>query len=336
MTSPEELSTFARSCLRISESAALIVQPLPVRGSNRAFFRITWDDSSVILVRYDPGREENNYYAEIAIFLKSIGVSVPAVHGHDPARRLLLLEDMGADDLFSFKKTGREQLYTLYQNILKEIHVLHAFPVENVPSTVRLMEGFSETLYGWEHDYFRLHFVQELCGVVLNGARSEMLQKEFSLLTQRLLKTTACLIHRDLQSQNVMIRETKPYFIDFQGMRFGSPFYDLGSLLNDPYMMLSEEDILLLLRSYYELSDRDIPWPRFVDLFWDASIQRLLQALGAYAFLSKNKGLNSFLEYVPAGLSKLRTALAHAPWLQTLNGLVSECSGIAINQYPKS
>ncbi len=326
MTSVEELSGFARSCLRVSESTPMGLQQLPVRGSDRSFFRITWDDSSSILIQYNKGREENNYYAEIANFLTSIGVSVPAVYGHDPEKRLLLLEDLGSCDLFSFKKTGPEQLYTLYQNTLKEIYVLHAFPITKLPSAVPLMDGFDETLYAWEHDYFKVHFVQEMCGIVLNESRSEMLQKEFSLLTEQLLDTKACLIHRDLQSQNVMMRSGKPYFIDFQGMRPGNRLYDIGSLLNDPYMMLPEDDVLLLLRSYYELSDSNIVWPRFVDLFWEASVQRLMQALGAYAFLSKNKGLHSFLEHVPAGLAKLRAALSHAPRLQTLNGLVLECS----------
>ena len=336
MTSAEELSGFARSCLRVSESTQMGLQQLPVRGSDRSFFRVAWDNASSILIQYNEGREENNYYAEIADFLKSVGVPVPAVQGHDPEKRLLLIEDLGSLDLFSFRKTGPGQLNTLYRNTLKEIHVLHTFPVQDLPSTVRLMEGFNETLYGWEHDYFKSHFVQEMCGIALEGLRSEMLQRELSLLTERLMDTSICLIHRDLQSQNVMIRDGKPCFIDFQGMRTGNRLYDIGSLLNDPYMMLSEDDILLLLRFYYELSDSNIAWNRFVDLFWEASVQRLMQALGAYAFLSRNKGLISFLQHVPAGLAKLQTALAHTPRLQTLNGLVSECSVRAATQHTQS
>ncbi|HEX2966867.1 MAG TPA: phosphotransferase [Syntrophorhabdaceae bacterium] len=331
MTSQEELLSFVCSCLRISESTAMVFESLPVRGSDRAFFRISWGDSSAILIRYDQRREENNYYADIALFLKDIGVSVPTVHGHDRVKGLLLFEDLGRCDLFSCRHTGPGQLSAVYKNTLAEIHLLHCFPIEKIPSAVCLMEGFSTALYGWEHDYFRLNFVQGLAGVPLNGPRFEMLQKEFSELAGHLLRTTTCLVHRDLQSQNVMLRQNRPYFIDFQGMRLGSAFYDLGSLLNDPYMMLSEDTVLLLLRFYYDLSERDVPWPRFVDLFWEASIQRLLQALGAYAFLSRNKGLDSFLEHIPAGLSRLRTALTHVPWLRTLSHVVSECSDAVTN-----
>ena len=67
------------------------------------------------------------------------------------------------------------------------------------------------------------------------------LETELSALGERLSGTGRCLVHRDLQSQNVMIRDGEPFLIDFQGMRFGSPFYDLGSLLCDPYVDFSDE-----------------------------------------------------------------------------------------------
>jgi len=80
------------------------------------------------------------------------------------------------------------------------------------------------------------------------------LEAELSALAERIGSTVRCLVHRDLQSHNVMIRDGEPLFIDFQGMRFGSPFYDLGSLLCDPYVNLSESELDELLSFYYGLS----------------------------------------------------------------------------------
>src|SRR5208282_5405475 len=109
----------------------------------------------------------------------------------------------------------------------------------------------------------------------------------------------ASLVHRDLQSQNVMIRDEKPFLIDFQGMRFGSLFYDLGSLLCDPYVHFSEIERDELLLFYYGLSKRQQEWAEFRHGFWEASAQRLMQALGAYGFLGVNRGLAAYLEHVP-------------------------------------
>ena len=91
-----------------------------------------------------------------------------------------------------------------------------------------------------------------------------------------------------------MIRDGEPFLIDFQGMRFGNFFYDLGSLLCDPYVHFSSSELDELLSYYYGLSEWDLDWGSFQDRFWEASAQRLMQALGAYGFLGLRKGLRPF------------------------------------------
>jgi aminoglycoside/choline kinase family phosphotransferase len=118
-----------------------------------------------------------------------------------------------------------------------------------------------------------------------------------------------------------MIRDGEPFLIDFQGMRFGNPFYDLGSLLCDPYVIFSEGERDELLFFYYGLSKGDLDQASFRNYFWQASAQRLMQALGAYGFLSLKKGLKAFLDHIPAGLRNLHHAAqaASLPLLQELS-----------------
>ena len=326
MISQKDLTAFIRSMMKVPKSVKLLITALPARGSDRNFSRVTVGEQSAILVHYDPNRQENNYYADIATFLKSIQVPVPSVYGHDENRCLLLLEDMGNIDLYSFKRTKPEIRLPLYHKVVRNIHALHSFPYELFPSgNVRLMGSFDETLYKWEHNYFTMHFVDGFCGIKVSVSRFAKLTDELSILIGHFRDTRLCLVHRDLQSQNIMMLRGEPYFIDFQGMRFGNMFYDLGSLLNDPYMMLSEEEVSTLLSSYYNLATKAVEWPEFVNSFWEASVQRLMQALGAYGFLSRHKGLNVFLEHIPAGLAKIESAANHIPWLQCLNELIAEC-----------
>ena len=49
-------------------------------------------------------------------------------------------------------------------------------------------------------------------------------------------------MHRDFQSQNIILREGQAYLIDFQGMRPGLAEYDLASLLYDPYVSLTNAE----------------------------------------------------------------------------------------------
>jgi len=327
MKSREELIDFCRESLRLSGSVSLAFFPLEGRGSDRAFFRVKWNrESSAILVHYDPRRVENMYFAEIAVFLREIDVPAPRLVRHDPAACLLLMEDLGGTDLWSFREASWEKRRPLYQRTLAILHRLHSFPEKDFPAgRVRLMESFGPDLYRWEQDYFREHFVRNVCGIKLEPASERDLEAELSALGNRLSGTRRCLVHRDLQSQNVMIRQGEPFFIDFQGMRFGSLFYDLGSLLCDPYVTFADREREELLSFYYGLSKRALVWAGFRDYFWEASAQRLMQALGAYGFLGLRKRLRAFLEHIPAGLRNLHQATSQVASLPLLQKLVLTC-----------
>jgi aminoglycoside/choline kinase family phosphotransferase len=190
------------------------------------------------------------------------------------------------------------------------------------------MEGFGPDLYRWERNYFRDHFVRDVCGIELDPTFERQLESELSSLAEWLAGTGCSLVHRDLQSQNVMIRDGEPFLIDFQGMRFGSPFYDLGSLLCDPYVNFPGSEQDELLSSYYGLAKCDLDWLTFQNTFWEASAQRLMQALGAYGFLGLKKGLKSFLEHVPAGLRNLHRAATQVASLPRLRELLVECQQV--------
>jgi phosphotransferase family enzyme len=53
----------------------------------------------------------------------------------------------------------------------------------------------------------------------------------FVNLAKRLASYRWVLVHRDFQSQNIIVWNEQAYLIDFQGVRPGLPQYDLASLL---------------------------------------------------------------------------------------------------------
>jgi hypothetical protein len=323
----EEMISFAKEALRLSESIAIELSSLEGRGSDRMFFRLRWSrNDSVILVRYDPKRMENTYYADIAAFLVGIDVPVPKLIRHHSARCLILMEDLGDTDLWFLRKNPWEVRRSIYQKTLTAAHRLHAFPERDFPSShVRLMEEFGPDLYRWERNYFMHYFVRDACGIQLEPSFERELEAELSKLAERLMATKRSLVHRDLQSQNVMVRGGEPFLIDFQGIRFGSLFYDLGSLLCDPYVIFTDSERYELLSFYYELSRLEMDLATFRDIFWEASAQRLMQALGAYGFLGVKKELRTYLDHIPNGLDNLHLATSQLASLPLLQQLTWQC-----------
>jgi hypothetical protein len=45
-------------------------------------------------------------------------------------------------------------------------------------------------------------------------------------------------------------------------------------------------------------------------MFLEASLQRLMQACGAYCFLSQTKGLTAFAKYLMPGLERIKMVLS--------------------------
>jgi aminoglycoside/choline kinase family phosphotransferase len=100
-------------------------------------------------------------------------------------------------------------------------------------------------------------------------------------------RKTACesakgLVHRDFQSQNIIIQNVQANLIDFQGMRPGMAEYDLASLFFDPYVDLSSEERSALLLYYRQKQAEN---GVAVDGRSDhrlqlCATQRLMQALG--------------------------------------------------------
>lgn len=273
-------------------------------GSERRFFRLRcpdWD-ANVILLEYAQGREENNYYVEVARFLERQSVPAPRVLSENEPERTVWMEDLGSVDLHDLSGWEWERRRSLYEKALVGIGRLHQPSALEAAREVGLtmMPGFDEASYRWERAYFRTHYLGTLCGQTIGEADWNELDVELADSAAELLNEPAVLVHRDFQSQNIMVTgEARDgvAFIDFQGMRPGVAAYDLASLLFDPYPKLSpaERDELMGM----------LPGDMRREVLLRAGVQRLMQALGAYGNLGGVLGKEWFLQHVPTAEGQL-------------------------------
>ncbi|KUG23044.1 phosphotransferase involved in threonylcarbamoyladenosine t(6)a37 formation in trna [hydrocarbon metagenome] len=305
------------------------LEPIKKGGSDRQFFRVTLPHGDrFIFMHYGDEVAENAHWGGINKFMASLNMNVPRIITQDISKHFILIEDLGDVDLWSLRFEPWEERRDFYFQVLTQIYRLHSFDLKSAPADVQLSESYGPRLYKWEHDYFLENLVWEVCKIKLSSSDAAKLNKELDALSARLQKIEPSLIHRDFQSQNIMIKNGRPVMIDFQGMRLGCLFYDLGSLICDPYVTFEDEERNELINYYYELMNPSYSRDEFVHNFWMGSVQRLLQALGAYGFLGLKKHKTDFLGHIGNGLENLLIAVDNVGALEMLSELATECETI--------
>jgi aminoglycoside/choline kinase family phosphotransferase len=305
--------------------ADVTVQPLEKGGSDRKYYRIEMGGlESLILVKYGDQREENRHYVSIARFLDTEGIRVPRIYFHDETERLIWMEDLGEVDLWEHRLEPWNALLPLYCSALDQVALLHGRAHLSPQRTnLELQNEFNAELYLWEQNYFFENCAERYFKVdptlVDLHRRSEVLTK----IAMELATLPRVFVHRDFQSQNIMIKGGKAYLIDFQGLRPGLPQYDLASLVYDPYVALEEAQRGELLEYYIQkhvaYGDASGEFRRIFNL---CAMQRLMQALGAYGFLGLVKERLEFLQHIQPALASLKIVLARIPGMESMRAFV--------------
>ena len=242
-------------------------------------------------------------FANQTEFLARHGVSVPRILANDPKNCRLWIEDLGDVDLWSYREADWDSVKRpLYEATLREVAKIHALKEETLADPPIMDLPFDESLYEWELNYFLNYFVANFSEVSAVTAEEISQSPELRQLKTELAAQPRCLVHRDFQSQNVLIREGKPTFIDYQGLRFGLAEYDVASLIFDPYVPMerAQRDQLI------EFAAARSSTPDFMGQLMRCAAQRLMQALGAYGFLGLVKGKSEFLQHIAPGVQNLK------------------------------
>jgi aminoglycoside/choline kinase family phosphotransferase len=286
-------------------------------GSDRTWYRVTHKNDSLIAVDHGPppGPDtcEADSYAKIGQHLHSRGIPVPRIFAYHRPSGLIVLEDLGDLNLQTLVQRTVDPKAVLdhYKNI---IDLLITLGLEGAKG---FEPGFTyqtpcydrELILERESKYFVEAFLNDYRGLTVDF---QALESEFEILAKEALEHPCTgLLHRDFQSRNIVVTDGNYYFIDFQGARLGPLPYDLASLLIDPYVELSEALQERLLNYAVErFGDRmSADEHAFIHAYNYCAVNRNLQILGAFAFLSKVKGKKDFEAYIPPALVSLKKNL---------------------------
>jgi len=287
-------------------------------GSDRTWHRLTAAGRSLVMVDHgikkEPGTYEIDSFVLIGRHLHNKRIAVPRIYLYDTFSGIVFLEDLGDVNLQAVVKAGKnlKQILSYYKTIIKLLIKMSVLGVKQFDRSWTYQTPYynKEVILENECRYFVDAFLRRY--LKLNIYYNDF-EDEFILLADKALEFSVNgFMHRDFQSRNIMIKDGKPYFIDFQGGRTGPIQYDLASLLIDPYVALPchVQDQLLdycvdKLSSYIHIDKK-----RFCLCYKYCAITRNLQILGAFGYLSRIKGKTYFEQFIPAATESLKYNLS--------------------------
>src|SRR5271154_4217701 len=214
------------------------VEPLQgqLGGSGRKIIRLSGRKFSAIGIQYDV-REENVAFLEFSRHFRGHGLPVPEIYAEDLSQGAYLEEDLGGVTLFEFLSDRRDGLTIAPEAVTAYRKVVAVLPRFQVEAGCDLnykvcypRASFDRQSIAWDLNYFKYYFLR-LAGIPFN---EQALEVDFTRLTKFLLGADHdYFLYRDFQSRNIMLSDSQPWFLDYQGGRKGALQYDIASLLYD-------------------------------------------------------------------------------------------------------
>ena len=297
-----------------------LATPLTGSASPRMYFRLTGGGYSCMGV-IGTDKDENSAFVYLADHFLSCGIPVPGVYAVSEDGLAYIQEDLGSTlllDAYTKSRQGGENQKQIEELLCGTMAQLPKIQFEGAAGLDFNMchpqkeFGFRSVMF--DLNYFKYCFLKAT-GLEFNEM---LLQDDFERFAEAVVSCglpsddeamggTPTFLYRDFQARNVMVRDGKPYFIDFQGGRRGPIYYDVASFVWHARAGYSQELKDRMLESYLDTLSIYIKVNRekFMHGLRLFRLFRALQVLGAYGFRGWIEQKANFVTSIPAGLNAL-------------------------------
>lgn len=293
-----------------------VFSPIAGDGSKRIFWRVGDPRSDLTYIAMenapidDFSKRENAAYLNIGRHLRNKGLPLPEIYRFDLGKGWFIMEDFGDVNLQTACERVKERV-PLYAPVVETLFVQQTRGSEGFDTewTCQTETYDREVMRRYEVEYFKEAFLGTYLGFRKGWPG---LESSFEHLIEEASKAeNRFFLHRDFQSRNIMITGEKIGILDWQGGRLGPLAYDLASLLIDPYTKLPDLEKEEIYSTYLQLLRQKEPdrVASFEKSFPYLAVQRNLQILGAFSFLSRVRGKTYFEEYIPGAVKSLQHLL---------------------------
>jgi aminoglycoside/choline kinase family phosphotransferase len=291
------------------------VEKLTGDASTRRYFRIITDKVNYVACLTDPTNEQSSDsdFLIIQRILDENKIRVPYVFDHDLEKGYILEEDLGnttllvslaeisqnSDELDIYRLAIDEQIKMNSLDLVKyseEIFNKRSFDVDKLMSEI---------------DFSIRNFISNYLNSESLKNEINIIREEFLYICTEIVKQEYFFTHRDFHSRNIMVSAGEQIIIDFQDARLGPCQYDLVSLLDDCYYSITEENIEVLKKYYYEQFAKlhYKSYDDFIYVYDLVAVQRLFKAIGSFSYIYYLRNDLRYLKYIGHGFEKLRQIL---------------------------
>lgn len=294
------------------DEAATLILPLAPSGSDRKYYRIKGKTKTVIGT-HNPDRKENEAFIHFSKHFKSKDIPVPVVYGEDLDQDIYIQEDLGSTTLYSYLLEKGEgfpnNLIAIYKRVVEELANLQIKGGEGINYDYCYpRKAFDTQSMLWDMHSFKYYFLK-LAKIPFD---EDLIEKDFHNFAKYLLAADSnYFLFRDFQSRNIMMKNGRPFFIDYQGGRKGALQYDLASLLWQSKAAIPHPIRKELLDHYLTQVEKLIPIDKkeFIEYYYGYVLIRCIQVLGAYGFRGLHERKDHFLSSIPYAIENLKWLL---------------------------
>ncbi|HZP91615.1 MAG TPA: phosphotransferase [Burkholderiales bacterium] len=295
--------------------------PASSDASFRRYFRVFFNDATLIAMDAPPPQEDCRPFVKIARLMAEAGLHVPRILAQDLERGFLLMTDLGAVTYLEALRGGEaDRLFA---------DATAALVRWQSASRAGMLPDYDKTLLRREMELFPEWYVGRHLCVELSQRQRDALEAVFRVLLLSALAQPRVYVHRDYMPRNLMVSEPNPGVLDFQDAVYGPISYDMVSLLRDAFLSWDEERVLDWTVRYWEkaraarLPVREDFGEFYREFEW-MGLQRHLKVLGIFARIRYRDGKPGYLEDTPRFLRYARACAERYGALSPLARLLDE------------
>lgn len=299
------LTTFQDMFHSVYKTKPVDIIALKEGASKRKIFRLS-DGSNSCIAIYNENIKENRAFIEFTRTFYNYGLYVPKILNVSDDMCYYLEEDLG--DITLYKLSGEIKNSDLLRYYEKALEGLLKFQVD-MKNKVNYDLCYETKVFDGQQlaadlMKFDTYYLKQF-GIVIDKKLKD--SAFLSISKTFLAEDNSFFTYRDFQPRNVMLKDDKLYFIDYQSGRKGPLLYDLASFLYSGSINLSKTGRDYLLEHYLKHLSNYVIFSKKImkERFYFFAAARILQILGSYGYTFKEKNDNKILSKIPKALKNM-------------------------------
>ncbi|MBL8006924.1 MAG: phosphotransferase [Ignavibacteria bacterium] len=291
--------SFGRSIERIAE--------LKADASERKIYRIFCDGKTCIGV-YNENTGENRAFVSFSRTFRKLNFRVPEIINVGVDELFYIEEDLGDMTLFGYS-AGTESSKNLFEYYKCAMCDLTDFQIKAKDEIdyghCYQTKLFDDIVLESDIQKFSGYYLKQFGRGKIKDADVSKIRRELSGIISK--PPNGFFLYRDFQPRNIMIKDDRLYYIDYQSGRKGPLQYDVASFLYSGSIRLSEAERVILLEHYLKIISDYVKYDpdEFKHSFYYFVFARLLQVLGSYAYIYEKRSDEKMIAKISGAIDKM-------------------------------